>query len=198
MITLSFEAHLVVGLEEELKRALTLNNLRLYKMVQGLLWVHEGKSLGSIARLLQVNVKTVENWLKRFMVKGLGWLCGYHYQGRGRKAKLTGEQQQALRKAVEAGPEASGFDCGVWNSALIAELIWRRWGVSYNPRYLSTLLNKLGLSYQKACFISDRCDEEGYQKARQEWIEQTWPELLAQAKRINAVILFTDEASFAM
>ncbi len=198
MITLSFETHLVVGLEKELKRALALNNLRLYKIVQGLLWVHEGKSLGRIAGLLQVNMKTVENWLKRFMVKGLGWLCGYHYQGRGRKAKLTGEQQQALRKLIEAGPEASDFDCGVWNSAMIVELIWRRWGVSYNPRYLSTLLKKLGLSYQKARFISDRCDEEAYEKARQVWIEQTWPGLLAQAKRTNAVILFTDEASFAM
>ncbi len=132
MITLSFEAHLVVGLEEELNRASGLNNLRLYKIVQGLLWVHEGKSLGSIASLLLVNVKTVENWLKRFMVSGLGWLCGQRYQGRGRKAKLTEKQRQALRKLIEAGPEASDFDCGVWNSAMIAELIWRRWGVSYN------------------------------------------------------------------
>lgn len=198
MITLTFEAPLVARLDEELKRASRLNNLRLYKIVQGLLWVHEGKSLKGIAELLQVHVKTVENWLKRFMVKGLGWLCGKHYQGRGRKARLTGTQKKILRKLVERGPEASGFDCGVWNSALIAELIWRRWGVGYNPRYLSTLLKQLGLSYQKACFISDRCNEEAYQQARQVWVEQTWPALLAQAKRTHAVILFTDEASFAM
>lgn len=198
MVTLTFEATLVAGLYEELKRASGLNNLRLYKMVRGLLWVHEGKSLREIAGLLQVEVKTVENWLKRFMVSGFGWLCGKRYRGRGRKGKLTRGQQQSLRELVEAGPEASGFDCGVWNSAMIAELIWRRWEVSYNPRYLSTLLHKLGLSYQKACFISDRCDEDEYEKARQDWVEQTWPALLAQAKASNAVILFTDEASFAM
>ncbi len=198
MITLTFEAPLVARLYEELKHASRLNNLHLYKLVQGLLWVHEGKSLKVIAQLLQVHVKTVENWLKRFMVQGLGWLCGKHYQGRGRKAKLTGTQKKILYKLIEKGPEANGFDCGVWNSAMIAELIWRRWGVRYNPRYLSALLKQLGLSYQKACFISDRCDEEEHKKARQTWIEQTWPELLAQAKQTNAVILFTDEASFAM
>jgi transposase len=81
---------------------------------------------------------------------------------------------------------------------MIAELIWRRLGVSYNPRYLSSLLKKLGLSYQKARFISDRCDEADYEQARREWVEQTWPRILQQAKATGAVILFGDEVSFAL
>jgi transposase len=71
-------------------------------------------------------------------------------------------------------------------------------GVRYNPRYLSSLLQKLGLSYQKARFISDRSDEEEYERARREWVEQTWPRIVAQAKATGAVILFGDEVSFAM
>ena len=164
MITLSFSKAMVEGLEKELSRALSLNNLRLYKVVQGLLWVHEGKGLKSIARLLRVDVKTVDNWLRRFIVKGFSWLCGKHYQGRGRKSKLSAEQKQALSEMVKEGPEAQGFSCGGWNSAMIVELIWRRWGIRYNPRYLSRLLKKLGLSYQKARFISDKSDEQDYEK----------------------------------
>jgi len=198
MITLSFSKAIVEGLEKELSQALRLNNLRLYRIVQGLLWVHEGKGLKGIAQLLRVDVKTVDNWLRRFMVKGLGWLCGQHYQGRGRKSQLSAAQQQALYELVEKGPEASGFSCGVWNSALIAELIWRRWGIRYNPRYLSRLLKKLGFSYQKARFVSDKCDEEAYEKARREWSQKTWPALLKRAKATKAVILFTDEVSFAL
>jgi transposase len=156
MVTLSFSEAIIRGLEQERAKACELNNLRLYKIAQGLLWVSEGKALGEIARLLGVSAKTVWNWLKRLMVRGLGWLVGQHYHGRGRKAKLSGAQQQALYELVVAGPQANGFDCGVWTSAMIVELIWRRWGVCYNPRYLSSLLAKLGLSYQKACFISDR------------------------------------------
>ena len=56
----------------------------------------------------------------------------------------------------------------------------------------------MGLSYQKARFISDRSDEEGYERARREWVEQRWPQILQQAKATGAVILFADEVSFAM
>ncbi|MCP4406036.1 MAG: winged helix-turn-helix domain-containing protein [bacterium] len=87
---------------------------------------------------------------------------------------------------------------GVWNTAMIAELIVLKFGVSYNPRYLSSLLKKLGLTYQKACFISDRLDEEAYQKKRKEWVEKTWPGILRTAKATHAVIVFGDEISFRM
>ena len=80
------------------------------------------------------------------MVQGLGWLVGLDSRGRGRKAKLSGEQKQALYELIVAGPQANGFDCGGVASAMLVELIWRRWDVCYNPRYLSSLLAKLGLS----------------------------------------------------
>ncbi len=44
--------------------------------------------------------------------------------------------------------------------------------------------------YQKACFISDRLDEEEYQKKRKEWVEKTWPGILKEANEKHAVILF--------
>ncbi len=198
MVSLCYSKTLVKALEEELVGAQQLNNLRLYRVVRGLLWIHEGKSWSEIGQLLGVSVKTVENWLKGLLVKGLGWLREQRYQGRGRKSKLTAQQKQQVRAWVEKGPQTNGFSCGVWNTALIAELIWRRSGVRYNPRYLSTVLKKLGLSYQKARFISDRCDEQEYERARREWSEQTWPKLLEQARKTGAVILFADEVSFAM
>lgn len=198
MVTLSFSEAIMAGLEQERAKACELNNLRLYKIAQGLLWIGEGKALGEVARLLGVSAKTVWNWLKRLMVQGVGWLVGQHYRGRGRKAKLSSEQKQALYALVVAGPQANGFDCGVWTSAMLVELIWRRWGVCYNPRYLSSLLAKLGLSYQKARFVSDRQDEEGYKQARREWVEETWPAILKQAQERGAVILFADEVSFAL
>jgi hypothetical protein len=40
-------------------------------------------------------------------VQGLGWLVGLDSRGRGRKAKLSGAQQQALYEMVVAGPLAS-------------------------------------------------------------------------------------------
>ncbi|MCP4397380.1 MAG: IS630 family transposase [bacterium] len=143
-------------------------------------------------------MKTIYNWIARFLLEGFSWLVSKHYQGRGRKSKLTKAQRQELYTMIEAGPEANGFECGVWTTAMIAELILLKCEVTYNPRYLSSVLKKLGITYQKACFISDRLDEKAYQKKRQEWVENTWPGILRTAKETNAVILFGDEVSFRM
>ncbi|UOA09275.1 winged helix-turn-helix domain-containing protein [Methylobacter sp. S3L5C] len=89
-----------------------------------------------------------------------------HYQGRGRKEKLTKAQQIQLVQWIKDRPEANDFHCEIWNCAMITEVIWLKFEVRYNMNYLSSLLKKLGLSYQKACFISDRQEEEAYQIAR--------------------------------
>ena len=116
-------------------------------------------------------------------------------KGRGAKSKLFKEQKKTLYRIIDDGPEKYGFDCGVWNSPMIAEVILREFNVQYNLRYLCRLLKKMGLSYQKAAFEADRTDDN--KEKRKEWIEKTWPEILKQAKEKNAVILFGDEVSFA-
>jgi len=80
-----------------------------------------------------------------------------------------------------------------WNCAMIAEVIYREFNVVYNLRYLSSLLKKIGLSYQKAAFESDHLDEE----KREEWVKIKRPKILKEAKEKKAIILFGDEVSFA-
>jgi hypothetical protein len=46
------------------------------------------------------------------------------------------------------------------------------------------------LSYQKARFITDKQDEEKYEKARKTWVEITLPEIMKKAKVENGVVLF--------
>ena len=99
---------------------------------------------------------------------------------------------------IVTGPEKNGFNCGGWNSAMIADMIFSRFGVNFNPRYLCALLGKIGLSFQKAKFVSDKVGEEEYERNRSEWKKVTWPSILKAAKEKNAVIMFGDEASFAM
>ncbi|MCP4987952.1 MAG: hypothetical protein GY928_18445, partial [Colwellia sp.] len=73
-----------------------------------------------------------------------------------------------------------------------------KFGVSYNERYLARLLKKMGLSYQKARFMSDRLDEKEHLEKRKEWVEKRLPEILKKAKEKGAIVLFGDEISFAM
>ena len=198
MLNISISKEMMEKLRQNTVKAGTSGNIQVYRISLALVWVGEGKSIPDIAKDLQITVKTVFNWLKAFMCKGMDWLTGSHYKGRGRKSKLTKAEKKELYNMIKAGPEANGFNCGIWNTAMIGELIVRKFKVSYNLNYLSALLKKLGLSYQKAIFVSDRQDEEKYEQARKEWAEKTWPAIVKKAEKENAVILFGDEVSFAM
>ena len=188
-----FSKEILKGLRKEVLIAQKLNNLRLYKMAIGLMLINEDYPKEEIAKLLNVCLKTIYNWLSKFMHKGLACLYWYHYRGRGPKSRLTKEQKEQLFKIVEDGPEKYGFDSGIWNSAMIGEVIQREFNVTYNPRYICSMLKKIGLSYQKAAFISDHLDE----KKREEWENVKWPKILKVAKLKKAVIIFCDEVSFA-
>jgi len=196
MIT-RFSNPTVKKLQRELKVAQSFNNLRLYKITWCLLLIHEQRDIHEIADLLNVSVKTVYNWITRFLLERFSWLVCHHFQGRGRKPKLSQEQKDELYQIVVYGPEKHGFDCGAWNSAMIAEVIQREFNVTYNPRYVCSLLHAIGLSYQQAKFVSDRIDDREHRKQRKQWNNKTWPAILQRAHELNAVILFGDEVSFA-
>ena len=76
---------------------------------------------------------------------------------------------------------------------MIQDLIRCQFGRHDNPHYLSTLLNHMGFSYQKARFVSDHLNEA----KRLEWRHTRWPKILRQARQQQALLLFGDEARFA-
>ncbi len=190
-----FKNQTVKHLEKEVQSALKLNNFRLFKISKSLLLIANNDDIANIAELFQVSTRTIYNWVSRFMVERFSWLLGLHYRGRGPKSKLTKEQKKKIYDIVANGPENYGFDCGVWNSPMIAEVILREFDVTYNSRYLCRLLKEIGLSFQKAAFEAERTDDN--KKKRKEWGDKIWPEILKKAKEIFAVILFGDEVSFA-
>ena len=198
MIRFELSKSMQKQLEGELAVALRFNNLRLFREIQALLWLGESRSLEEISELLGIGIRSLYNWVWAFMSQGMSWLRRQRYQGRGRKSKLSAGQKKKLSEMIEAGPEANGFECGCWNSAMIAHLIYLKFGVKYAPRYLCTLLKKLGFSYQKAHFIPASWDKEEVEKARELWVQKTWPSILKKAQETKAVILFGDEVSFAM
>ena len=82
-------------------------------------------------------------------VSGRGGV-GADLQGpyQGKKPRLSDEQMKELEDIIEAGPEASGLDTGVWTSPIIADLVRRRFGIKYHPSQIRRILHKLGFSIQ--------------------------------------------------
>lgn len=131
------------------------------------------------------------DWQKALLLRGMDSLV-YCHSG-GRPSKLTPRQKKRLVELVEAGPQVVGCETACWDAVLIRVLIWREFGVLYNRHYVCTLLHNLGVSFQKARFVSDHLDAA----KRLAWLTEQWPAIFRAAKRCKGLILFEDEASFA-
>ncbi len=189
--TIAFSRPTVKTLTQELQAALRLGDAQRCRHISALLMLADGLSLALVVERLGVCRSTVYAWVRAFLLDR--WTSLRRRSSTGRPSKLTPSQKQRLRELVIAGPEAAGYQTGCWTSTLLQDLIHREFGQLYNVHYLSELLRNLGFSYQKARFVSDHLNEE----KRQEWLNETWPALVAVARRRGALLLFGDEASFA-
>jgi transposase len=188
---ITFQKETVKEIQEKLCEAYISGDLRLVRRLSVLLGMVRGEDLDTLVKTWKITCQTAYNWLKSFIEER--WQGLPYLKPSGRPARLTKSQKQELYEVVQAGPEAAGYSCGCWNSCMIQEWILQKFKVLYNRFYVCELLRHLGLSYQKARFISDHLDED----ARREWLQEEWPAILAQAQQLNVPIFFGDEVSFA-
>ncbi len=190
-IRITLRRQTVKALEAAWQSAYQRGEKRVVRRISALLSVLDGVSLEEVAARLGLGRATLYGWVRAFVVDGLASLR--YRRAPGRPAKLTPAQKKQVCEWIAAGPEALGFRTGCWNSSLVQQLIEREFGCLYHVHYVSQLLRSLGLSYQKARFVSDHLNEA----QRATWRTQTWPTLLHQARAAGALLLFGDEASFA-
>ncbi len=182
------------ALLKRLKAAYRAGNLWLVRQIHALLdIILDGKTFAEVAELLGLSEQTIRNYVNSFILKRLDSLK--RKRPSGRPAKLTKTQRKELGKIIDAGPEEAGYDSGVWDTILIQDLINENYGVSYNVHYIAELLKNMGFSYQRGRFVSDHIDDVAQEQT--EWIEKKWPEIMRLSKKLGAMILFGDEASFA-
>jgi transposase len=192
---MSFTLHLSPFTRKQLyvrlQQAYAGGDLRLVRRIQALLALAQGMCVQEIAAMWALGAQTVRDYRNDFLVRGIASLV--YKRSPGRPSKLTKTQRRALAEWIEAGPQAAGYTSACWSTPMMQDLLHRRFGVSYHPHYLATVLHNLGFSYQKARFVSDHLNEA----KRLTWCQTQWPRILRQARRRKALLLFGDEASFA-
>jgi transposase len=194
--------HIMIGksirekLEKELKRAQDQNNAQIYRRVAVLLCYANEVPNEEVIKIFGICERTIYNWLTEFITKGFRWFITF-FKGMGRKARLSKEKRAKLKEIIIAGPEQYGLKTGIWISSVIQWVIQKEFQIFYAVKYIPELLKQIGLSWQKAKFVSDHLLDEENEKKRKIWQDQTWPSILKQAKELGAVILFGDEVSFA-
>jgi transposase len=141
-------------------------------------------SQAEIARQVGVSRATVSEWAKIVKDKGIRGL--HRRKAIGGISKLTETQKQKLKRWLDRGALACGFETDRWTLQRVVELIEREFKVTYHPNYLNRLLVKLGFSWQMPMPQAIEQDR----KLVQAWLERDLPRVkkLAAARRRNRVL----------
>jgi len=152
--------------------------------------VREGATIEEVARVLGVSPRPVFYWLGRY--RNGGYHALREGQRSGRKRKLDVHLMGWLYRAItKHDPRQYDFPFNLWTLGLIRILLQRRFGVELSKSAISRLLRHLGLSAQRPIYKSYKRNPREMKR----YLEQTFPGLLARARRRGAAIYFVDEAA---
>lgn len=139
--------------------------MRAARMLRG------GASQVEVARKLGVHRQSVYRWHRAVEKSGT---AGLKKAGRaGRKPKLSDAQLRTIEQALKRGPEALGYETGLWTIHRVADLIERRFSVTYDPSQVWRILRRLGWSCQRPTGRALERDEEAIRR----WKRERWPTL---------------------
>lgn len=127
--------------------------------------LQQGSSRAQVCEQVGCCYDTLTSWLKKYLQEGLGGLVTpIRHQ---KPSRLSVEQQQQLKAMIlTQRPTDYGIERQMWTGEILSEVIARRFQVRLKDSRIYDLLNKLGLSYQRA----HRDYANANIKAQKEWV----------------------------
>jgi transposase len=105
--------------------------------------IHEAE----VARRVGVHRQSVNRWKQALEKLGR---TGLKKAGRaGRKPLVSAAKLRTIEADLKQGPQALGYETGLWTTQRVAELIEERFGVRYTAEHVGSLLRRLGWSFQR-------------------------------------------------
>ena len=130
----------------------------------------EGIHEAEVARRLGVHRQSVNRWARQLKESGIS---GLKKAGRaGRKPRLSEMDLDNIREALKRGPEALGYETGLWTAWRVADLIERECRVRYHPGHVWKVLKQLGWSCRRPTTRALERDED----AIRQWKKRRRPE----------------------
>jgi transposase len=143
------------------------------------LFAKGGMSLNAIAKEVGVRWHALKGWKKTWDKKGnKGLLVIWRPERR-----LSDAGLRKIRRMIERGPEAAGYDTGLWTLSLIRRAIATKTGVRYGTTQVWRIMtNVLGFTNQKPETRARERDE----KAIAEWKSSVWPTIKKGPKKAKS------------
>jgi transposase len=138
--------------------------------------LRQGIHQAEVARRVGVHRQSVGRWAQQL---DRGGVRALQRAGRaGRKARLRPEDLRRIEKGLKRGPEALGYESGLWTSARVAHLIQEECGIAYHAGHAWRILRQLGWSCQRPTGRARERDEAAIRR----WKQKRWPEIKKKPK----------------
>jgi len=155
--------------------------------------IEKGFSPALVAEVIGISQSAVYNWLNRYDDGGYSALDTRSSPGA--PCIIDDAMDWWLSYTVKhRTPEDFGYDTGLWTRDILAEILNKEFGVTVGGSTVSLHLGQMGLSYQKPWFRAKERD----QKEVDHFIDDTFPRIQRLADKIDADILFEDEAGISL
>jgi transposase len=152
--------------------------------------VQQGEKPTVVARVMNVPLRTIFYWLELYRHGGYDALREEKRSGRPRK--VNAKVLQWLYEAITLGdPRQYQFEFCLWTLGIIRAMLKRFQGIELSKSGVSRLLRHLGLTAQIPKYKSYK---QAPQKLRR-YLQETFPEVVREARRTGAIIYFVDEAA---
>jgi transposase len=151
--------------------------------------IQEGEMPADVARVLGIHDRTIFRWLARY--RNGGWQNLDARKRGGRRPKLDGKALKWVYNTVTTkSPLQLKFAFALWTSTMIGEVIYGRFRIKLSRSSVCRLLGQLGLSAQRPLWRAYQQNPEVVQK----WLDEEYPKIRREARRMGAEIYFGDEA----
>jgi transposase len=148
-----------------------------------------GESPENIAKVLGYNRSCVYAWLKKYEEGGFEALKTRKISGR--PPKLTEARKKQIFDIVTSkNPLQLKFPFALWTCAMVQALIEDKFGVVMSEVSVGRLLRSLGLTPQRPLRRAWQQDAKRVER----WLEEEFPAIQQEAKKLGATIYFGDEA----
>jgi transposase len=133
--------------------------------------VREGYTPTQVAKFLGVHPVSVRRWWNAYQQHKIAGLAAKPHPGRA--PKLTLPRQRQVLRWLRKNPKSFGFATELWTARRIAQVIHRKWGIEFNPRYLNAWLTARDITPQKP----QRRPRERDDAVIQHWMRYKWPRI---------------------
>lgn len=170
---------------------MTRSEKRYQKRVEVVEAIQRGEEPAVVARVHNIPLRTVYDWLARY--RQGGWHSLREGKRSGRPRKVGAEDMMWLYETITRGsPNQYQFEFCLWTLNIIRSLLKQERGIDLSKSSLSRLLWQLGLSPQRPIFKAVQQDPNAVDK----YLRERFPKLRERARVDGAEILFVDEAAF--